>query len=323
MDEADRLCDRIAIVDHGQLKALDSPMKLKASIPGRNVLEVSFQPAPDGLAGTPAGPARRREVTRQDAIFRIASANGPATTTALMEAARAAGVTVQSLVGPEHHARRRVRALHGPGAARRAAGARRRGTFSVHEALSACTDLGHHRTRAAAVPPQPDAHRRVADLSHRAARRAGLRVRRQRQAPAVGVVDQDHGVPAVQIRELAGASRRTRRPSTRWSTPTQGRRWPTCGTAGSTACSRSRPTSRGAARRRDAPRIALIEDNTRQLRGRRRWSAALTGLVDALQRPVGRHARIPARRRSTSSRCTRTCRTSSTCCRDRSSCRSS
>src|SRR5262245_1367104 len=31
MDEADKLCDRIAIVDHGHLKALDSPMKLKRS----------------------------------------------------------------------------------------------------------------------------------------------------------------------------------------------------------------------------------------------------------------------------------------------------
>ncbi len=32
MDEADHLCDRIAIVDHGDLKALDSPAALKASI---------------------------------------------------------------------------------------------------------------------------------------------------------------------------------------------------------------------------------------------------------------------------------------------------
>ena len=31
MDEADRLCDRIAIVDHGKLVALDAPMALKAS----------------------------------------------------------------------------------------------------------------------------------------------------------------------------------------------------------------------------------------------------------------------------------------------------
>src|SRR6202041_1753532 len=42
MDEADKLCDRIAIVDHGKLVALDTPLKLKASIPGKNVLEVSF-----------------------------------------------------------------------------------------------------------------------------------------------------------------------------------------------------------------------------------------------------------------------------------------
>src|SRR5260370_16012613 len=46
MDEADKLCDRIAIVDHGELKALDSPLKLKASIPGKNVIEVSFSPMP-------------------------------------------------------------------------------------------------------------------------------------------------------------------------------------------------------------------------------------------------------------------------------------
>src|SRR4249920_3142953 len=46
MDEADKLCDRIAIVDHGDLKALDTPLKLKASIPGKNVIDVSFQSAP-------------------------------------------------------------------------------------------------------------------------------------------------------------------------------------------------------------------------------------------------------------------------------------
>src|SRR5205814_9816150 len=47
MDEADKLCDRIAIVDHGHLMALDSPMKLKASIPGKNVLEASFSSTPE------------------------------------------------------------------------------------------------------------------------------------------------------------------------------------------------------------------------------------------------------------------------------------
>ena len=35
MDEADKLCDRIAIVDHGKLAALDTPTKLKDSVPGQ------------------------------------------------------------------------------------------------------------------------------------------------------------------------------------------------------------------------------------------------------------------------------------------------
>jgi len=36
MDEADKLCDRIAIVDHGKLVVLDTPAKLKASIPSEH-----------------------------------------------------------------------------------------------------------------------------------------------------------------------------------------------------------------------------------------------------------------------------------------------
>src|SRR5205085_5727416 len=46
MDEADRLCDRIAIVDHGKLVALDAPAALKASVPGSNVIEAQFKKTP-------------------------------------------------------------------------------------------------------------------------------------------------------------------------------------------------------------------------------------------------------------------------------------
>ena len=42
MDEADKLCDRIAIVDHGKLVALDTPRALKASIPGREADTVTL-----------------------------------------------------------------------------------------------------------------------------------------------------------------------------------------------------------------------------------------------------------------------------------------
>lgn len=97
MDEADRLCDRIAIVDHGELKALDSPLRLKAAIPGENTLEVSFDDAPPGWAsrvGTLPGVER---VKGEGEVLHIASASGPATTTALMAEAAAAGVNVRSL----------------------------------------------------------------------------------------------------------------------------------------------------------------------------------------------------------------------------------
>ncbi len=97
MDEADKLCDRIAIVDHGQLVALDSPMTLKASIPGKNVLEVSFSTNPPGWDDRLKTLTDVESVSDHDNVFRISSQNGPATTMALMQMAASAGVTVHSL----------------------------------------------------------------------------------------------------------------------------------------------------------------------------------------------------------------------------------
>jgi len=97
MDEADKLCDRIAIIDHGKLAALDSPPKLKASIPGRNVLEVSFSDIPQDWLQTLKALPEVAEVKAEDHIFRISSHNGSRTTVALVEAAREAGIAVHSL----------------------------------------------------------------------------------------------------------------------------------------------------------------------------------------------------------------------------------
>jgi ABC-2 type transport system ATP-binding protein len=97
MDEADKLCDRIAIVDHGKLAALDSPLKLKASIPGKNVVDVSFSQIPEGWTERLRALPHVESVTGTGNVFRIASSNGPATTTALMETTAAAGIAVLSL----------------------------------------------------------------------------------------------------------------------------------------------------------------------------------------------------------------------------------
>lgn len=97
MDEADRLCDRIAIVDHGKLVALDSPLRLKASVPGQNVLEVSFEAVPQGWSGILQALPEVAEVKAEERVYRIASHNGPRTTGALIDAARQAGVAIASI----------------------------------------------------------------------------------------------------------------------------------------------------------------------------------------------------------------------------------
>ncbi len=97
MDEADKLCERVAIVDHGKLMALDSPMKLKAAIPGENTLEVSFAGAPAGWGDRLRALPGVDHVDAKPPVFRLTSNAGPATTTALLAAATAAGVEVKSL----------------------------------------------------------------------------------------------------------------------------------------------------------------------------------------------------------------------------------
>ncbi len=97
MDEADRLCDRVAIVDHGHLLALDSPIKLKAAIPGENTLDASFVDAPPDWHQRLEALPGVASVEGEGAIYRIVSNSGPQTTTALLRTAAEAGVAVQSL----------------------------------------------------------------------------------------------------------------------------------------------------------------------------------------------------------------------------------
>jgi ABC-2 type transport system ATP-binding protein len=97
MDEADKLADRVAIVDHGKLVALDTPHKLKASIPGENMLEVSFSGAPPDWLQVLEGLPEVTNVQLYDHVYRIVSRNGPRTTVELVEAARQRNVNVTSL----------------------------------------------------------------------------------------------------------------------------------------------------------------------------------------------------------------------------------
>ena len=119
MDEADRLCDRIAIVDHGKLVALDSPAALKASVPGTNVIEAQFLNAP---ANWPDELQALEDVTSVQPeaanMYRILTSNGSKTTTELVELAVKPERAGEIPLGAEHHAGRCLRSFHRPATAR-------------------------------------------------------------------------------------------------------------------------------------------------------------------------------------------------------------
>jgi ABC-2 type transport system ATP-binding protein len=98
MDEADRLCDRIAIVDHGKLVALDTPTALKESVPGDNVVEVHF------AHESPEWPERLKHLAGVTAVesksagmYRLLTSNGSLTTTQLVEMVNKYGEAIKSL----------------------------------------------------------------------------------------------------------------------------------------------------------------------------------------------------------------------------------
>jgi ABC-2 type transport system ATP-binding protein len=78
MDEAERLCDRVAVVDHGKIIALGSPHELIANLGGEHIIEFTLGPADGRAAPEPfldGLPAVR--MVRRDADFYSLSVTEP------------------------------------------------------------------------------------------------------------------------------------------------------------------------------------------------------------------------------------------------------
>jgi len=98
MEEADRLCHRIAIVDHGQLVALGTPLELKQSVPGTNVVEVQFHREDGQWQTRLAGLVGVTDVQSQSGgVYRVSTSNASATTTRLIEMTVSLGATLTAL----------------------------------------------------------------------------------------------------------------------------------------------------------------------------------------------------------------------------------
>ena len=98
MEEADKLCDRIAIVDHGKLVALGTPVELKNSVAGANVIEVHFdRETPEWRARLEGLKGVTEVIAESAGFYRVITRSGSATTMQLVEMAASLGETLTSL----------------------------------------------------------------------------------------------------------------------------------------------------------------------------------------------------------------------------------
>jgi ABC-2 type transport system ATP-binding protein len=77
MDEADRLADRVAIIDRGRLLTLDTPEELKHRVGEGDVLEIEVSDAP-GEAPGPGGGAGHPVLRTLEELARTRGGVGPA-----------------------------------------------------------------------------------------------------------------------------------------------------------------------------------------------------------------------------------------------------
>jgi ABC-2 type transport system ATP-binding protein len=65
MEEADKLCKRLAIIDHGKILTLDTPASLKKSLPGGDILDLHLGTGKElsGSFGNIEGVVRVEKVT--------------------------------------------------------------------------------------------------------------------------------------------------------------------------------------------------------------------------------------------------------------------
>ena len=98
MEEADKLCDRIAIVDHGNLVALGTPVELKNSVAGANVVEVRFDREAEAWEARLKNLEGVTSVQPESAgFYRVLTTSGSRTTMQIVELAQSLGETLTSL----------------------------------------------------------------------------------------------------------------------------------------------------------------------------------------------------------------------------------
>ena len=96
LDEADNLCDRIAIIDRGRILRIGTPLELKESL-GGDVIEVEVQQGAPDLSDAIRLVGHVVEVKRSNTNYRIKSELGEETAPSVMDVLRQGGAKVTKI----------------------------------------------------------------------------------------------------------------------------------------------------------------------------------------------------------------------------------
>ena len=97
MEEADRLCDRLAIVDHGRLLACDTPDNLRAQAPGGTLIELMLDGDAEPVVGSAQTVPGTLRVEARNAVLRAYSDRRGEVIPPLIRAAEAKGRSVLNI----------------------------------------------------------------------------------------------------------------------------------------------------------------------------------------------------------------------------------
>ncbi len=96
LDEADQLCDRIAVIDHGKIIALGTPEELKDGI-GGDTLEITVAAGSTDLAPVLSKMSEVKGVNRREDTYRVKCSTGERLVPQVVLAAEQAGVSVRAV----------------------------------------------------------------------------------------------------------------------------------------------------------------------------------------------------------------------------------
>ena len=97
MDEAEKLCERIAFVDHGRLVSLDTPANLKLAMPAGELIELGYDQMNDSIISIIRNNHQVISVEKKDGILQISAKNGSNLLPVLIAEFEKSAITITSI----------------------------------------------------------------------------------------------------------------------------------------------------------------------------------------------------------------------------------